>query len=80
MQVAQIVHSVVGVLYIAAMLVHIYMGTLGMDKRRLRRDGEWRRRHQLGQILPLSWYEEETGVKAKDESQAQPGPKSNTDR
>ena len=29
MQIAQIVHSTVGVLYIAAMLVHIYMGTLG---------------------------------------------------
>ncbi len=31
MQLAQIVHSVVGVLYIAAMLVHAYMGTLGME-------------------------------------------------
>ena len=31
MQAAQIVHSVVGVLYIAGMLVHIYMGTLGME-------------------------------------------------
>jgi formate dehydrogenase subunit gamma len=31
MQLAEIVHSTVGVLYIAAMLVHIYMGTLGME-------------------------------------------------
>ena len=31
MQVAQIVHGVVGVLYIAALLVHVYMGTLGME-------------------------------------------------
>jgi len=31
MQTAQVVHSVVGVLYVAAMLVHIYMGTLGME-------------------------------------------------
>ena len=28
MQVAQIVHSTAGVFYIAAMLVHAYMGTL----------------------------------------------------
>ena len=31
MQVAQIVHGLVGVLYIAALLVHVYMGTLGME-------------------------------------------------
>ncbi len=31
MQLAQVAHSVVGVLFIAAMLVHIYMGTLGME-------------------------------------------------
>jgi formate dehydrogenase subunit gamma len=30
MQLAQAVHGLVGVLYIAAMLVHIYMGTIGM--------------------------------------------------
>lgn len=31
MQLAQVVHSTVGVLYIASMLVHIYMGTLGTN-------------------------------------------------
>ena len=31
MQLAQVVHGVVGVLYIAAMLAHIYIGTLGME-------------------------------------------------
>jgi formate dehydrogenase subunit gamma len=31
MQTAQVSHSVVGVLYIAAMLVHTYMGTLGTE-------------------------------------------------
>ena len=31
MQVAQIVHSVVGVLFIAVMLAHIYIGTIGME-------------------------------------------------
>jgi formate dehydrogenase subunit gamma len=31
MELAQIAHSVIGVLFIAAMFVHIYMGTIGMD-------------------------------------------------
>ena len=31
MQTAQIVHAIVGVLFIAAMLAHIYIGTLGME-------------------------------------------------
>lgn len=31
MQLAQIVHSVVGVLFIAVMLAHIYIGTIGME-------------------------------------------------
>jgi len=31
MQIAQIVHALVGVLFIAGMLVHIYMGTLGEE-------------------------------------------------
>ena len=31
MQVAQVIHALVGVLFIAGMLVHIYMGTLGEE-------------------------------------------------
>lgn len=31
MQTAQIVHSIIGVLFIAAMLAHIYIGTIGME-------------------------------------------------
>jgi len=31
MQIAQIVHAVVAVLFIAAMLAHIYIGTVGME-------------------------------------------------
>jgi formate dehydrogenase subunit gamma len=31
MELAQIAHSVVGVLFIAAMFVHVYMGTIGMQ-------------------------------------------------
>jgi formate dehydrogenase subunit gamma len=31
MQVAQMVHAVVAVLFVAAMLAHIYIGTIGME-------------------------------------------------
>ena len=31
MQLAQIIHSIVGVLFVAAILVHIYIGTIGME-------------------------------------------------
>ena len=31
MQLAQIVHGIVAVLFIAAMLAHIYIGTVGME-------------------------------------------------
>jgi formate dehydrogenase subunit gamma len=31
MQIAQVVHSVVGVLFVAAMIAHIYIGTVGME-------------------------------------------------
>jgi len=31
MQIAQVVHSIVGVLFIAVMLAHIYIGTIGME-------------------------------------------------
>jgi formate dehydrogenase subunit gamma len=31
MQLAQVVHGVVAVLFVAAMLAHIYIGTIGME-------------------------------------------------
>jgi formate dehydrogenase subunit gamma len=31
MQIAQVVHGVVAVLFVAAMLAHIYIGTIGMQ-------------------------------------------------
>jgi formate dehydrogenase subunit gamma len=31
MQLAQVIHAVVGVLFVAAMLAHIYIGTIGME-------------------------------------------------
>ena len=58
MELAQIVHSVVAVLYVAAMLTHIYMGTIGVEGAfEAMADGtvdaNWaKERHSL-------WYEEE---------------------
>jgi formate dehydrogenase subunit gamma len=59
MELAQIVHSVVAVLYVSAMLSHIYMGTVGVEGAfEAMSDGNvdanWaKERHSL-------WYEEET--------------------
>jgi formate dehydrogenase subunit gamma len=58
MELAQIVHSVVAVLYVSAMLVHVYMGTIGVEGAfEAMADGtvdvNWaKERHSL-------WYEEE---------------------
>ena len=58
MELAEIVHSVVAVLYVSAMFVHIYMGTIGVEGA-FEAMGEgtvdvnWaKERHSL-------WYEEE---------------------
>ncbi len=59
MELAEIVHSVVAVLYVAAMFVHIYMGTIGVEgafeaMAEGNVDVNWaKERHSL-------WYEEET--------------------
>jgi formate dehydrogenase subunit gamma len=67
MELAQIVHSVVAVLYVSAMLTHIYMGTIGVEGAfEAMADGNvdanWaKERHSL-------WYEEEMqsgGVKGQ---------------
>jgi formate dehydrogenase subunit gamma len=73
MQAAQVVHSVVGVLYVAAMLVHIYMGTLGMEGAFEAMgtgdvDVNWAKSHHL------LWYEEEIAASGKDRPQVQIGP------
>ncbi len=58
MEVAEIVHSIVAMLYIVAMLTHIYMGTIGMEgafeaMAEGAVDVNWaKERHSL-------WYEEE---------------------
>lgn len=69
MQLAQIVHSVVGVLYIAAMLVHVYMGTLGMEGAFEGMatgdvDVNWAKVHHL------LWYQDEMRAKHKGELKA----------
>ena len=58
MQTAQIIHAIVGVLFIAGMLVHIYMGTLGEEGAfESMTDGtvdeNWAKQHHS------IWYEEE---------------------
>ena len=73
MQAAQVVHSVVGVLYVAAMLVHIYMGTLGMEGAFEAMgtgdvDVNWAKSHHS------LWYEEETAGRGEDRPQMQIGP------
>lgn len=60
MQVAQIAHSVIGLLFIAAMLVHTYMGTIGMQgafegMASGEVDVNWARSHHS------LWFVEETG-------------------
>jgi formate dehydrogenase subunit gamma len=73
MQAAQVVHSVVGVLYVAAMLVHIYMGTLGMEGAFEAMgsgdvDVNWAKSHHS------LWYEQEMGANSKELPQIQIAP------
>jgi len=64
MEMAQMFHAVIGVLFIALILAHIYIGTLGMEgsfeaMSRGTVDVNWAREHH-----PL-WYEEEMGQGAR---------------
>jgi formate dehydrogenase subunit gamma len=71
MQLAQIVHGVVAVLFVAAMLGHIYIGTIGMEGAFEAMgtgnvDVNWaKEHHQL-------WLQEELARTGPNESQAQP--------
>jgi formate dehydrogenase subunit gamma len=63
MQIDQVVHSVVGVLYIASMLVHTYMGPIGTEGAFEAMatgdvDVNWAKSHHS------LWYEEEMGGRA----------------
>jgi len=71
MQLAEIVHSVVGMLYIAAMLVHTYMGTIGTEGAfegmgTGEVDVNWAKSHHS------LWYEEEMGRARADQSPTRP--------
>ncbi|WP_439370262.1 formate dehydrogenase subunit gamma [Bradyrhizobium sp. PMVTL-01] len=71
MQMAQIVHSVVAVLFIAAMLAHIYIGTIGMEGAfEAMGSGEvdvnWAREHHS------LWLDQELGRTGPNDSQPQP--------
>ncbi len=71
MQLAQIVHATVGVLFVAAMLAHIYIGTIGMEGAfEAMGTGEvdlnWAKQHH-----PL-WLEQEAARTGPNETQRQP--------
>jgi formate dehydrogenase subunit gamma len=71
MQLAQIVHAVVAVLFIAAMLGHIYIGTIGMEgafeaMSEGTVDVNWARQHHS------LWLQEEMARTGPNESQPQP--------
>lgn len=71
MQNAEIVHAVVAMLFIAAMLGHIYIGTIGMEGA-FEAMGEgtvdlnWAKEHHI------LWLEDETARTGPDQSQRQP--------
>ncbi|BAR53326.1 putative formate dehydrogenase [Bradyrhizobium diazoefficiens] len=73
MQIAQIVHSVVAVLFIAAMLAHIYIGTIGMEGAfEAMGSGEvdvnWAREHHS------LWLDQELARSGPNDSQPRPRP------
>jgi formate dehydrogenase subunit gamma len=71
MQTAQIVHSIVAVLFVAAMLAHIYIGTIGMEGAFEAMgsgtvDVNWAREHHT------LWFEEEMARTGPNDAQPQP--------
>ena len=71
MQLAQIVHAIVGVLFVAAMLAHIYIGTIGMEGAfEAMGTGEvdvnWAKQHHA------LWLEKEQAKTGPNEMQRQP--------
>ena len=72
MQLAQIVHGVIALLFVAAMLGHIYIGTIGMEgafeaMSEGTVDVNWARQHHS------LWLQEEMARTGPNESQRQPG-------
>lgn len=73
MQLAQMVHSIVAVLFVAAMLAHIYIGTIGMEGAFEAMgsgtvDVNWARQHHN------LWLEQENARTGPNGAQAQPRP------
>ena len=71
MQVAHIVHSTVSVLFVAAMIAHIYIGTIGMEGAFEAMgsgtvDVNWARQHHI------LWLEEENARTGANERRSQP--------
>jgi formate dehydrogenase subunit gamma len=71
MQLAQIVHSIVAVLFVAAMLAHIYIGTIGMEGAFEAMgsgtvDINWAKEHHA------LWLEQENARTGANESRSQP--------
>jgi formate dehydrogenase subunit gamma len=71
MQTAQTLHAIVGVLFVAAMLAHIYIGTLGMEGAFEAMgngdvDVNWARQHHS------LWVEQQGAVAGPNETQRQP--------
>ena len=69
MQTAQMIHGIVAVLFVAAMLAHIYIGTIGMEGA-FEAMGDRHGRRQLGQAAPQSLARrgEEQGAFGSDTS------------
>ncbi len=71
MQIAQIIHSIVGVLFVAAMIAHIYIGTIGMEGAfEAMGSGEvdvnWAREHHS------LWLDQQLAGSGPNDSQPQP--------
>jgi formate dehydrogenase subunit gamma len=71
MQIAEVVHAIVAVLFVAAMLGHIYIGTIGMEGAfeamgRGTVDVNWAKEHHS------LWVEEEMARTGPDKTQRQP--------
>ncbi|MGY4436244.1 formate dehydrogenase gamma subunit [Bradyrhizobium sp. F1.13.1] len=71
MQMAQIIHSVVAVLFVAAMIAHIYIGTIGMEGAfEAMGSGEvdlnWAREHHS------LWLDEQSGRTGPNDQKPQP--------
>jgi len=71
MQTAQIVHAIIAVLFVAAMLGHIYIGTIGMEGAfeamgTGQVDVNWAREHHA------LWLEQEMARTGPNQSQGQP--------